>query len=87
MNNDYFYSAYPFDQGLYTLPTATYPYLVFADAIGFKPPSFKHPTRKAAEAEARRLADLNPGVNYYVLGSLSHTRAQKAPKATTRSLV
>lgn len=65
---------------------ATAPFLVFADAIGFKVPTFKHPTRYAAEAEAKRLATLNPGINYYVMGSLSLTSATK-PSASTRSLV
>lgn len=67
-------------------PVATAPFLVFADAVGFKAPTFKHSTRYAAEAEAQRLAKLNPGVNYYVMGSLSVTSARK-PEATTRSLV
>lgn len=62
------------------------PFLVFADAVGYKPPSFKHPTREAAAKEAERLANLNPGVNYYVVGSLSVARSER-PVATTRSLV
>lgn len=65
---------------------ATAPFLVFADAPGYKAPTFKHPSRYAAEVEAKRLATLNPGVNYYVLGSLSLTSARK-PSASTRSLV
>lgn len=68
-----------------TKPVA--PFLVFADAPGFKPPSFKHPTREQAESEARRLADLNPGIPYFVLGSISVSSAPNRPTATTRNLI
>lgn len=78
----YFYS----DPPSYQRVKATSPFLVFADSPGYRAPTFKHPSRPAAEAEARRLAQLNPGVNYYVLGSLSLTAAAK-PTAKTRSLV
>jgi hypothetical protein len=75
-----------FDYGRSATPPTTSPYLVFADAVGFKAPTYKHLTRSAAEAEAKRLATLNPGVSYYVLGAVSITSATK-PVAGTRSLV
>lgn len=64
---------------------ATAPFLVFNATKGGAP-TFKHPTRSSAEAEARRLANLNPGQAFYVLGSVSVTQAPKAA-ASTRSLV
>lgn len=65
---------------------AVAPFLVFADSPGYRPPNFRHPTRYTAEVEARRLSALNPGVAYFVLGSLSVTSVPKA-NPTTRSLV
>jgi len=64
----------------------TAPFLVFADKVGMAGPTFKHPTRAAAETEAKRLANLNPGTDYFVVGSVSITNAPK-PSASTRSLI
>jgi hypothetical protein len=75
--------------GLYYGPKATYPFIVFADSPGARAPTFKHSSRSAAEAEARRLSALTPGVNFYVMGALSITTTPRPVpvKATTRSLV
>lgn len=50
---------------------------------GLRPPSVRHPTVEAAEAEARRLAAQNPGQDFFVLGSLSVSR-QPVAAVTTR---
>lgn len=84
MSYDSFMTGYDCGVAASTKPTA--PFLVFADSPGYRPPTFKHPTRATAETEAQRLSLLNPGVNFYVLGSVSITKATK-PVAATRSLV
>lgn len=84
MSYDSFMSGY--DCGARSAPKATAPFLVFADRPGTRPPSVKHDSRDVAEKEAQRLAALNPGVNFYVVGSLSVTSVPKA-QPSTRSLV
>lgn len=61
------------------------PYLVFNATKGGGP-TFQHLTREAAQREATRLANANPGQDFLVLGSLSATKAPKL-QASTRALV
>lgn len=84
MSYESFMSGY--ERGVLAGSKPTAPFLVFADKAGYAAPTFRHQTRAAAETEAKRLANLNPGVSYYVLGSVSLTSARK-PEATTWSLV
>ena len=44
-------------------------------------PKFKHPTLEAAEAEANRLAGLNPGVPFAILETVGLAYVAKPPKA------
>lgn len=37
---------------------------------GLRPPSHRHDTEESAEREARRLAELNPGRQFFVLAAL-----------------
>lgn len=66
-------------------PTTAAPFLVFNATKGGAP-SYTHNSRLAAETEAKRLANANPGQDFYVLGSLSVTKAPKL-QASTRALV
>lgn len=54
--------------------------------LGQRPPSFRHPTADSAVAEAGRLAELNPGQPFFVLGALGFASAD-APRARFMSLV
>lgn len=49
---------------------------------GDRSPSFKHLTEADAEREAERLADLNPGREFYVVQPTYHVVAQR--RFTTR---
>lgn len=66
-------------------PTTTAPYLVFNGTKGGAP-TYTHSSRALAEIEAKRLANANPGQEFYVLGSVSVTKAPKL-QASTRALV
>lgn len=41
---------------------------------GARPPSFRHPTFRAASAEADRLAQAHPGSEFFVLGAETSCR-------------
>jgi hypothetical protein len=43
---------------------------------GYRPPSFRHPTYSAAETEARRLAEQNPGSAFFVMKAESVSAKQ-----------
>lgn len=47
-------------------------------------PTYKHPTKEAAQAEAKRLASLYPGELFTVLAAVDAFKAQIAPAETVR---
>lgn len=86
MNDHDFYRAIYGAPAPLPATKATSPFLVFCDSPGARAPTFKHNSRAAAEAEARRLSELTPGKTFYVLGALSYTHTPKPTPVTARTM-
>lgn len=55
---------------------ATSPFLVFSPQ-GSTAPRYQHATQALAQAEAERLAKLNPGKDFYVMGAITKSSTPK----------
>lgn len=63
----------------------TTPFWLVWSPSGARPPAHRHATEADAEREAERLADQNPGAEFYVVAPIYHVVAQR--RLTERFLV
>jgi hypothetical protein len=52
-------------------------WMVFNDSVTGRAPTWKHPTKEAAQQEAERLAALNPGIRFWVLEAQGFMRVSR----------